>query len=253
MKTIILLRRSPLGVLLDAIFLLLLLTVMFPRPAASADLPMAIKAPNKWLSYPTTCGVYYGGAFSGAAGGGTTDGLSGTQVLAGDLGVVLGYTCPLGGSSFLFVENIASVSKINGAQTAAGFALAGAFSFEQRLGIGAPWSVVQQLTAAIPSLGGVAVPSVPTLPGGLSAGPVNPYVFVGLSERDVSASLGVEMGRAWVVAPEIGFGTLTRLSNGMVLDGWVKYQPASSRVGIGLTGQSFRTGDFVGIGMALKL
>jgi hypothetical protein len=250
MKSLFFRRTSQ--TILDVLLALALLVLLFSRFAQAADLPLAIKAPNKWLTYPTACGVYYGGAFSGAAGGGTTDGLSGTQVLAGDLGVVLGYTCPLG-SSFLFAENISSVSKVNGAQAASGFSLAGAFSFEQRLGVGAPWSVVQQLTSAIPSLGGVAVPSVPALPSNITAGPVNPYVFVGVNERDVSASLGLQNGRAWVVSPEVGFGTLTRLSNGMVLDGWVKYQPASTRVNIGITNQTFRTGDFVGIGMALKL
>lgn len=218
-------------------------------PAFAADLPVK----SRWLAYPPGCGLYYGGVMSGAAGGGNTNAISGTQVLAGDLGVVLGYTCPIGNSSFWFVESIASVSKVNGADNASGFALAGAASFEQRVAIGAPWAVVQQLTAAIPSISGIAVPSVSTLPAGISAGPVNPYVFVGVNERDVSATLGLQTGRAWLVSPEVGFGTLTRLSNGMVIDGWVKYQPASTRVGIGLTGQAFRTGDFVGIGMALKL
>lgn len=231
----------------------LALAMIAAIPAAfAADLVVKAK-PNKWLAYPTGCGLYYGGVASGAAGGGTTDRISGTQVLAGDVGVVLGYTCPIGISSFWFVENIASVSKVNGADNAASFSLAGAASFEQRFGIGAPWSVIQQLTAAIPSLGGVALPSVPTLPNGIGAGAVNPYVFVGMNERDVSASLGVQNGRAWVVSGEVGFGTLTRLTNGMMLDAWVKYQPASTRVGIGVTGQSFRTGDFVGVGMAVKL
>lgn len=217
----------------------------------AADLQL--KSPNRWLAYPPGCGLYYGGAFSGSAGGGSTDQISGTQVLAGDLGVVLGYTCPIGTGSFWFVENIASLSKVNGADQAAGLSLAGAASFEQRVAIGAPWSIVQQLTAAIPSLGGVSVPSVPVLPTGISAGPVNPYVFLGLNERDVSASLGLAVGRSWVVSGEVGFGTLTRLSNGMVIDGWVKYQPSSTRILIGPTGQNFRLGDFVGVGMAIKL
>ena len=216
----------------------------------AADLP--VKAPNKYLAYPTGCGFYCGGASSGSAGGSTTTNISGTQVLAGDLGVLVGYTCPIG-STFWFVESIASVSRVNGADTAAGFALSGAASFEQRVALGAPWSVVQQLTAAVPALGGVAVPSIPPLPGGVSSGPLNPYVFVGLNERDISANLGAQVGRAWVVSGEIGFGALTRLSNGMVVDTWVKYQPASTKVRIGLTGQDFRTGDFVGFGLALKL
>lgn len=215
----------------------------------AADIP---KPPNKYLTYPTGCGIYYGGASQGAAGGGTTDTISGTQVLAGDLGLVLGYTCPIG-STFWFVENIASVSRVNGGDPAAGFSLSGAASFEQRLAVGAPWSVVQQLTNAIPALGGTAVPSIPPLPGNLTAGPLNPYVFIGMNERDISAQLGLQIGRSWLIAAEIGFGALTRLSNGMVIDTWVKYQPASTRMLVGGTGQNFRTGDFVGFGLALKL
>jgi hypothetical protein len=235
----------------DLAIVLLVALLLFHPAARAADFPA--KVPNKWLTYPTGCGLYYGAAFSGAGGGGTTNNLSGAQVLAGDLGLLAGYTCPIGTSSFWFVEGIASVSRVNGGEPAVGFSLAGAASFEQRIGIGAPWSVIQGLTAALPSLGGVAVPSVEALPFGATAGPVNPYVFIGVNERDISASLGLQIGRAWVVAPEIGFGTLTRLSNGMVLDGWVKYQPASTKVRIGVTGQEFKTGDFVGIGLALKL
>lgn len=214
---------------------------------------MSVKAPpNKYLTYPTGCGFYWGGASQGAAGGGSTSTISGSQVLAGDLGVLAGYTCPVG-ATFWFVENIASVSRVNGGDPTAGLSIAGAASFEQRLAVGAPWSVVQQLTSAFPALGGVAVPSIPPLPSNLTAGPLNPYVFVGVNERDISTYLGLNVGRSWLVAAEVGFGALTRLSNGMVVDTWVKYQPASTKMQIGGTGQNFATGDFVGFGLALKL
>lgn len=227
----------------------ILAVALFALSVFAADLP---KPPNKYLAYPTGCGFYWGGASQGAAGGGAGTNISGTQVLAGDLGVLAGYTCPIG-STFWFVESIASVSRVNGGDPAAGFSLSGAASFEQRLAVGAPWSVVQQLTNAIPALNGVAVPSVPPLPGNMTAGPLNPYVFVGLNERDVSAHLGLQVGRSWLISAEIGFGALTRLSNGMVVDTWIKYQPASTKLWIGGTGQNFQTGDFVGFGLALKL
>lgn len=217
----------------------------------AADL--SVKAPpNKYLTYPTGCGFYWGGASQGAAGGSSTSTISGSQVLAGDLGILAGYTCPIG-ATFWFVENIASVSRVNGGDPNAGLSIAGAASFEQRLAVGAPWSVIQQLTAAVPALGGVAVPSIPPLPSSLSAGPLNPYVFVGINERDISTYLGLNVGRSWLIAAEIGFGALTRLSNGMVVDTWVKYQPASTKMMIGGSGQNFQTGDFVGFGLALKL
>lgn len=220
-------------------------------PAFAADLPT--KAPNRLLAYPTGCGLYYGVASSGSGGGASGTNFSGAQVLAGDVGIVGGYTCPIGPTSFWFAEGIASISKVSGADTAAGLKLAGTASFEQRVGFGAPWSVIQTLISVVPALGGVSVPSVPILPGSITAGATNPYVFVGVNERDISAQVMVNSGKAWLVSGEIGFGTLTRLSNGMVLDGWVKYQPSSTKLRLGAAGGDFKTGDFVGFGVALKL
>lgn len=222
-------------------------------PAAAIAADLSVKArPNSFLTYPLGCGFYYGAAFSGAAGGGNGSTISGTQVLAGDIGAVLGWTCPVGASSFWFAEGIASVSKVNGGDPAAKFSLAGAFSAEQRVGVGVPWSTVQALVSAVPGLQGVSMPSLPLLPG-VTGGAVNPYIFAGLNERDISAQVLANVGKAWLVSGEIGFGSLTRMSNGMVLDTWVKYQPASTKLKIGIAGQNFQTGDFVGVGMAIKL
>lgn len=219
-------------------------------PAFAADLP--VKA-NRLLAYPTGCGFYYGVSASGSGGGSSGTTFSGAQVLAGDIGLVGGYTCPISPSSFWFAEGIASISKVNGADTASNLKLAGTASFEQRVGFGAPWSVIQALVSAVPSLGGVAVPSVPILPNGITAGATNPYIFLGVNERDISAQVMVNAGKAYVVSGEIGFGALTRLSNGMMLDGSVKYQPASTKLRIGAAGGDFKTGDFVGFSVALKL
>lgn len=230
--------------------LLAAMAALIALPAFAADLP--VKA-NKYFAYPTGCGFYYGVTASGSGGGSSGTTFSGAQVLAGDVGLVGGYTCPISPSSFWFVEGIASVSKVNGADTAANLKLAGTASFEQRVGFGAPWSVVQALVSAVPALGGVSVPSIPLLPNGVTAGPLNPYVFLGVNERDISAQVMVNSGKAYVVSGEIGFGALARMSNGMMLDSWVKYQPASTKLRIGGAGGDFKTGDFVGFGVALKL
>lgn len=231
--------------------LLAALAASVSLPAFAADLPM--KAKSKFLSYPTICGFYYGGMASGSGGGASGASFSGAQVLAGDVGIVAGYTCPIGTTSFWFAEGIASLSKVNGADTGSNLKLAGTASFEQRFGVGAPWSVVQALVAAVPGLGGVSVPSVQMLPGGVTAGITNPYVFLGVNERDVSAQAMVNAGRAYLVSGEVGFGTLTRLSNGMVLDTFVKYQPASTKLRLGASGGSVQMGDFVGFGVGIKL
>lgn len=222
-----------------------------PVAATAADLSVKAK-PNQFLTYPLGCGIYYGAAFSGAAGGGSGTTISGSQVIAGDVGAVLGWTCPMGASSFWFAEGIASVSKVNGGDPAAKFSLAGNFSAEQRFGVGVPWSTVQALVSMVPGLQGVSMPSLPIIPG-LTGGAVNPYIFAGINERDISALVMADAGKAWLVSGEIGFGSLTRMSNGMVLDTWVKYQPASTKLKLGITGKDFQTGDFVGVGMAIKL
>lgn len=223
--------------------------------ARAADLPVKA-APNKFLTYPTACGIYYGAAIGGSGGGSSTDAISGAQVLAGDLGVLAGYTCPFGQSSFWFAETIASVSKVNGGAPAAGLSVSGSFSSEQRFAVGTSWANIQQLVSVLPGLSGVALPSIPGLPAGVAAaGPAHFYVFAGAMERDISALLqpAQQIGSNWLLAPELGFGQLTRLTNGMVVDTWIKYQPQSTTLQLPFTNQRFRQGDFVGFGMALKL
>lgn len=224
--------------------------LLFAPIAHAAD--VAVKATPRAFTYPVGCGFYYGAMSSAAAGGASTTTVSGVQALAGDIGLLAGYTCPIGASSFWFAEGIASVSKLNGGDSSAGLKLSGSASFEQRFGIGVPFSVVQTLIQAVPALGGTSVPSIPTLPGGITTGAINPYIFIGVNERDVSAQLLLDAGKAWLVSGEVGFGALTRLSNGMVIDSFVKYQPASTKLKLGPT-NNFQTGDFVGGGIALKL
>lgn len=218
-------------------------------PALAAD--MAVKA-NPVSYYPAGSGFYYGFNVMGSGGGANGTTVSGVQVLAGDIGLTVGYTGTIG-PSFWFVEAMADISKVNGGNQLAGFNLAGTATFEQRLAIGAPLAVVQSLASFFPGLSGVAMPSIPLLPNGVTAGAVNPYVFVGLNERDISAQVMLGAGKAYLVSWEAGFGGITRLSNGMALDTWVKYQAASSGLKLGLGGRDFRTGDFVGVGMAIKL
>src|SRR5262249_2680462 len=151
--------------------------------------------------------------------------------------------------SFWFAEAIFSVSRVNGG--ASGItSISGSFSSEQRFAVGTSWANVQNVISAIPGLSGLAVPSLGSLPGGLTAGPSHFYVGAGVNERDISLLLTPtqQLGTNWLIAPEIVLGQLNRLSNGMVLDTWLKYQPQSTTLQLPFTGQNYRTGDFIGFG-----
>lgn len=234
--------------LLNLAFMLLVLIFLLGR-AFAADLP--VKAPNKFLTYPTGCGIFYGVNTMGASGN-VSGGANGINSLMGDIGLTLGYTCPMG-TSFWFVEGMADLSRVRGGSDQVGLSIAGTATFEQRVAIGASWSTVSSFVSLLPGLGGVAMPSIPSLPNGISAGATNPYIFVAAHEQDVSAQLGLVQNRAWLLSWGAGAGALTRLSNGMVLDTFIEYQAASSGIAIGAAGQKVNLGDTVRAGIALKL
>lgn len=217
-------------------------------PALAADLP--VKA-NRLLAYPTGCGLFYGVNTMGSGGGAAGASFTGSQVLAGDVGLSAGYTCPLG-DTFWFVEGMFDVTRMSGGGPGLGGISASA-TFEQRAAIGAPLSTISALSSLLPGLGGIALPSIPMLPAGVSAGAANPYAFVSLHEQDVSAQVMTGAGKSWLFSWGAGVGALTRLSNGMVLDTWVEYQAASTGLRLGAVGGDVKIGDSVRAGVALKL
>lgn len=185
-------------------------------PAFASDL--STKAPLFSGPYPSTrCGMYYGVGTGGSAG--AVDGaVVGTQIVQGELDALVGYTCPLGAAGFWFVEGSVGFNNINGSVN--GLALSGPLVLIQRAGAGSP---VNQLFN--PFGNSLAVPSLPLLPAGVTAGAGTPYMFAGLVEQDVSAQIGFDQhSKQWLIAPMIGVGLLTRISNGTAIDTWAGWQ-----------------------------
>lgn len=201
-------RKSILGFAVAAVTIL---------PAFAAD-TFPVKAKFDPLApYPSQgCGMYYGLLAQGGASP-IKDGPTGGTILSGTVGGTVGWTCNFASrSTFWFAEVIGGFQNLNGASN--GLSLSGPLHFEQRLGIGGP---INDLLSLLPNLNFPAVPVIPTLPNGITAGPSKGYVFVGLMQDDISAQYGAVSNRQWLVAPEVGIGMLTRLSNNVVVDTWV--------------------------------
>lgn len=199
--------------------LLVAIGALFASSALAADLPAA-RAINKALAggYPLArCGVYYGFGTGGSAG--AMDGaVVGAQIVQGELDALVGYTCPLGAAGFWFVEGSVGFNNINGSVN--GLALSGPLVLMQRAGAGSPInSLFNPFSASL------SMPSLPALPNGVTAGPANGYLFAGIVEQDIAAQIGLDShSHQWVVAPLLGAGLLTRLSDGVVADTWVGWQ-----------------------------
>lgn len=162
--------------------------------------------------YPVKCGMYYGINTEGYAA--PVSGASGAA-LGGAIGGTLGYTCASSPSTFWFVEGLVDFQTFAGIQNGVG--LGGPLHLEQRAAFGGP---IANMLNIFPNLNLPAVPSLPALPSGVTAGSPNGYIFVGVSEDDISANFGAAAARDWAVSPEAGVGILSRLSNNVVIDVW---------------------------------
>lgn len=194
---------------------LLFLLGLMATPAIAADLP--VKAPM-FGAYPTTkCGLYYGLGTGGSAVA-VTGGVVGDRIVQGELDALIGYTCPLSATGFWFIEGSVGINNVNGAVN--GLALSGPLVLIQRAGAGSPinnWFNPFGNTLALPSL--------PALPSGVTAGPANGYFFAGLVEQDISTQIGLDQhNKVWLVAPLLGVGLLSRFSDGVVVDTWAGWQ-----------------------------
>ena len=225
---------------------IVLLALLFqPAPARASDVaataaplvvPTTIKLPKSanLFSQPytlTACGGYFGvntmGSSSSVQGATVAPG---TQVVQGAIGGTLGYGCPINAQngSFWFAEVLVDVNNLNGA--ANGLSLSGPASFVERFGVGSP------LTSMLPSIfgqqasasSGPAVPNLPVLPSGVTAGPGNPYAFVALHQDDISYQVGLAQNQQWLLSFGVGLGIRYRLSNAIVADTFAEYQTAST-------------------------
>lgn len=185
-------------------------------PALAADMP--VKAKPLFTGYPTTkCGWYVGAGTGGSAG--SVDGAAvGTQIVQGELDALVGYTCPFATSAFWFVEGSVGINNINGSVN--GLAISGPLVLMQRAGAGTPINGLFN-----PFGNSLALPSLPALPNGVTAGPANGYFFAGVVEQDIAAQIGLDAhSHQWVVAPLVGVGSLWRLNDGVVVDTWAGWQ-----------------------------
>ena len=206
----------------------LAISVALGSAAFGADLPT--KAPL-FGAYPTTrCGLYYGVGTGGSAVA-VNGGVVGDRIVQGELDALVGYTCPFGQSAFWFIEGSVGYDNINGAVN--GLALSGPLVLIQRAGAGSPVN-----NWFNPFGNQLALPSLPTLPNGVTAGPANGYFFAGLVEQDISVQAGLDQhNKVWLIAPLVGVGLLSRFSDGVVVDTWAGWQ---------LNSQSFCAGGSCG-------
>lgn len=208
--------------------------------AAAADLPH--KAPLFSPLPVVGCGAYYGVNALGSAA--TVEGAPpGSSVIGGAVGGTLGYTCTPTAGTVWFAEVIVDFQNLNGGSN--GFSLTGPAHIEQRVGFGGP---LNQFLTILPNLNLPAVPTLPGLPPGVTAGAPIGYVYAAVNEDDMSAHYGLDANRVWVIAPEAGVGMWTRLSNQVVADVWAgaKFQSQAICLG-GVTCAKLNTGLVTGV------
>jgi hypothetical protein len=213
-------------------------------PVYAADLP-TFKALA--TGYPVKCGYYFGVGTGGNAGA-VNGAAVGTQIVQGDIDGILGWTCPFAGNGFWFVEAQGGISGLNGSTN--GLALSGPGIFIERAGVGSPINAL--LGSIFPTSNSVSLPSIPLLPAGITQSPGNSYMFAGLVEQDITAQIGLASGQQWVIAPIVGLGLLTRLSNNVMVDTWAGWQLNSNSFCPGGGTSCAKLGNMARIGVAFK-
>lgn len=200
----------------------------------------AVKNPFAQPYDLTRCGGYFGINTFGSANSVQSPTVSpGTQVVQGAIGGTLGYGCPINAAagSFWFVEAMADATNINGSTNGLNFNNA-PVSFTERFGAGTPLQNMlgYLLPAGTPNTS-AAIPSLPLLPPGVTAGPGNPYAFVALHQDDVSAQFGLMQNKEWLISWGIGGGIRYRLSNAVVADTFVEYKAPTNVTCVGPIGR----------------
>jgi hypothetical protein len=215
--------------------------LLLASAAHAADLPL--KAPRLANPFATAydlghCGAYFGINSTLTSSSVNGSGVApGTQIQQGAIGGTLGYGCPINASngSFWFGEVLADVTNLNG--NANGLSLAGPASFTERFGVGSP--LTSLIGTILPSnTQSPAVPNLPALPNGITAGPGAPYLFAALHESDISAQFGLAQNKQWLISGGVGVGLRYRLSNGVVADTFAEYRTATNSLCVGPLGNN---------------
>jgi hypothetical protein len=227
--------------------------LMLLAPSRAADMPLAsipLKARAQALQpIPTNgCGYYVGLNTMGAASAMANNLTPGAQIVQGEFGATLGYTCnTASNAAFWFAEGSFDVTNLNG--QANGLSLTGPAHFEQRFGFGA--TQFGSFLSFFPALGSLSTPSLPVLPAGVTAGPASPYLYGGINEQDISARLGLASNTVWAVSPAMGIGMQYRLSNSLVADTFAGWRMSQDAICIGSKGCG-SIGNGVEVGFILK-
>jgi len=214
-----------------AFLALSLLSALF-FPAYGADLPAAVNLPAKapaFATYPVQNGWFYGVSLAGLGGTAAASNAAGGTVMGGRIGVDAGYTGTIG-TTFYFVEASVSAQGINGASPA--LSVLSAVNFEERFAVGVPYDTWNKIASLVPGLSSISMPTVPVF-NGVTMGASNPYGFLSLYQDDVSATIGANVGKAWLFSYGAGVGNLNRLSNGMVLDTSVEWKHGAAGMLVG--------------------
>ena len=198
--------------------------VLLATPAFAADMPTKappFKAASIFDGYSGAgpyVGIYTqggGGSVNGAVPGVGSASLTTTSA---SVGLLAGYAWSGPSNNYFFaVEGMFGWQNFNGNQ--AGLSLSGPASFEQRFKLGAPLPTIMAL---LPNLNFGTVAPLPALPAGVTATNVHPYLMAGIHEDDISANFMMANNRAWRVAPSVGFGAVTQLSNATAVDVWIE-------------------------------
>lgn len=174
-------------------------------------------------------GFYFG---VGAEGSGTsiTNAPAGTTAIGGDLEAVVGYGFTLGHIP-MFIDASIGFQNLNAGS--AGFSLQGPAHAMERVGVQAPIAQLLPIIGINPQ-----TVNIPVLPPGVTVnGTTQSYWFGGVTEDDVSASVGVSTGREWLVSGLTGPGLLIPVSVGgnynAVIDVWAALTLTSSGLCVG--------------------
>jgi hypothetical protein len=227
----------------------LLLGVVLCSPAFAADMP--VKAKNLFAGYVAgSCGMYGGINTMGIAGA-VNGGPPGASIIQGDIGVTLGYGCPIGTTpgNFWFVDADFDFANLNG--NANGLGLTGPAHFKQSFALGSPLPSVLSLFPSNP-FGSIAVPAAPACPTNVSCGPQFAFIYAAVNEQDIGGQLPVTLaqGREWLFSPEIGLGLESRWSNGVVADVTAGWRLDST--GVTLGPQKVTLGNAAVVGLKFK-
>jgi hypothetical protein len=218
--------------------------------ASAADMPVKGPLANP---YPTTrCGFYYGINAEGGAGV-VPNAPAGTTMIAGDIGGLVGYACPIGATPW-FAEGIVDFQNLNAGNN--GFSLSGPIHLEQRVGVQTP------LLQLLPNIGfnvgtqlGTPQSAAAVLPPGATLnGTVQNYVYGAVNEDDISSTIGLAAARRWLVSGEVGTGLLipfkTAGGTPIVADSYAGYELQSNAMCLG--GICPKLGNRYKVGVSFK-